>query len=151
MHAEDSSDHNSQCSFGADEQLMQRGSGRRPGTWPGRRKSAVGENGGKSEHHVFDASVAARFLARGSRGDQPTDRCARQRARVVAKRQAARVELLLQDVAVDPRLAPAGEVRLVDLEHAIERAHVEDELSGGRRKGPAHAASTPHRRDRHLP
>ena len=67
------------------------------------------------------------------------------------ERQFPRVELLLERVAVDPRLAAAGQVRFVNFQHSVERAHVEHELARGGRQRAADAASAAHRRDRHPP
>ena len=149
MDPQDRPDHDTKGTLRADEQLMQRWAGGGSGTWPRRRKRAVGQHHGESKHHVLDASVATRLLARGSRGDQPPDRGAGQGARVVSERQSSRVELLLERVAVDPRLAAARQIRFIDLQHPVERAHVEHELAGGGRQGAADAASTAHRRHRH--
>src|SRR5207302_6578972 len=68
----------------------------------------------------------------------------------MAERQPACVELLLQRVAVDTRLASAHEVGLVDLEDAVKGAHVEDQLAGHRRERSAYSAASPHRRDRDV-
>src|SRR5205085_4734392 len=88
------------------------------------RKRPISEDHRKTEHHVFDASVPTRFLTRRSRRDESAKCRPGQRARVVAEGETARVELLLQCIAVDTRLALADEVCFVDLEHAIERPHV---------------------------
>src|SRR5438132_11358282 len=68
----------------------------------------------------------------------------------MAERQPACVELLLQPVAVDTRLASAHEVGLVDLKDAVKGAHVEDQLAGHRRERSAYSAASPHRRDRYV-
>src|SRR5260370_35347431 len=127
---------------------MRRGpqSGSRTGAW--RRESSVGEHDRQAHDHVLDAAVAARLLARGTCGAQPADGGAGKRAREVAEREAKLVEVLLESHSVDAGLALAGEVGVIDLEDAIESAHVDDELIGCRRQGPAHPTSSATRRHR---
>src|SRR5438445_994918 len=127
---------------------MERGphSGSRTRAW--RREGSVREHDRQAHDHVLDAAVAARLLARRPRSAQPSDGRPRKGAREVAEREAKLVEVLLESHAVDAGLAPAGEVGLVDLEDAIECAHVDDELIGFRRQGTANTASSAERRDR---
>src|SRR5260370_15223899 len=68
----------------------------------------------------------------------------------MAERQAPRAELLLESPAVDPGLAAAHQVGLVNLEDAVEGAHIEDELAGCRAECSTHAAAAAHRRDRDV-
>src|SRR5207245_11307294 len=121
-----------------------------PWSWSPRRDRSGRAHHREADDHVLDAAVTARLLARGARRDQPADGRARKRARVVTQRQAARVELLLEGVAVDTRLAAANQVGLVDLGNTVEGGHVEHDLARPRQEGAAHAASTTRRRDRDV-
>src|SRR5207245_5387931 len=114
---------------------------------PRRCKRSVWEDHRETKHHVLDASVTARFLAGRPRRDEATDGRPRQRARIVPEREPARVELLLEGVAVDSGFARADEVGLVDLEDAIEGAHVHHDLARGRRERATDATPSTHRRD----
>ena len=68
----------------------------------------------------------------------------------MAQRQASRVQLLLELVSVDARLASHDEVGLIDLEHAVESRHVEHEVAFGRTDRAAHPGPTAHRSDRDV-
>src|SRR5207245_6233838 len=150
MDPKDGAEHDPEPAFAADEQLVQGGADGRSWAWSRRRERSVREHHREADDHVLDAAVTARLLARGARRDQPADGRARKRARVVTQRQAARVELLLEGVAVDTRLAPSNQVGLVDLGNTVEGGHVEHDLARRRRTGAANAASTTHRRDRDV-
>ena len=129
---------------------MKRGPRGRARTGPRRGKRSVREDHRQPDQHVLDASVAARLLAGGSRRDEPPHGGSGQRARIVPERQTARVELLLESESVDPGLAATDEVGFVNVEDAVERAHVHHHLAGGRRQRTAHPAACAHRRHRYV-
>ena len=68
----------------------------------------------------------------------------------MTQREPAPVEVLLQRHAVDAGFAGACEVDLVDLEDAVEGAHVDHELARLWAKRTTHSASATERGDHHI-
>ena len=68
----------------------------------------------------------------------------------MTQRELALVEVLFQRHAVDARFAGACEVDLVDLENAVEGAHVDNELARLWTQRATDSASATERGDHHL-
>ena len=114
-------------------------------------EAAGGRGHAQRQQQVLDLAVARGEHAGAARGDVAADRRPLDRGGVVREHQPARVELGLELTAVLAGLHGDGQRRLVDLEHAVERAQVDDDaaLRGERPALRARAAAP--RDDRDAP
>ena len=114
-----------------------------------RHQFPIGQHHFNSVDDVLNIAVSSRKLARGSCRNPPSDRADTNRLWPVANGQPTRCDGLFGDESIDTRFNREEQVILVDRQHLIHGAHVDNNLIGtGLNTAADAAAQTPgHYRD----
>ena len=130
--------------LGADEHLRQLGA-----DGVARHRDGVDQPAGRRrhpqrQHEILDLAVAGREHPRAARRDVAADRRPLDRRGVMRQHQPARVELVLELAAVLARLHGHCHRGLVDLEHLVKRAQVDNDAAmDGQRPALGAGAAAP--------
>ena len=106
-----------------------------------RHELAIGQHHLDGINDIFDVAVRGRKLARGTSRNPSADRADTDRLWPVANGQSSRCDGLLRDESIDTRFNSEEQVLLVDRQHPIHSAHVDENLIGLRLNTPTDAAT----------